>query len=60
MKPFWKLGGDNRLHCPCHAAAERKLGAAQARIDELMFEYCPNDMSPEQKKRWAKSQKPAS
>lgn len=30
--------------------------AKQARIDELMLEYCPNDMSLDQLANWATSQ----
>lgn len=29
----------------------------QARIDELMLEYCPDEMTAEQKARWAECQK---
>ena len=28
------------------------LAAKQAKIDELMLEYCPNEMTPEQIKNW--------
>jgi hypothetical protein len=27
---------------------EQEIAAQQARIDELMFEYCPDEMTPEQ------------
>ena len=31
----------------------------QAQIDMLMLEYCPEEMTPEQKETWAKHQVPA-
>lgn len=34
--------------------------ASQSRIDELMFEYCPDEMSLEQKAEWARHQIPVS
>lgn len=39
-------------------AAELMVGAKQAQIDELMLEYCPEEMSREQTEEWAKHQKP--
>lgn len=33
--------------------------ALQARIDALMLEYCPDEMTAEQLAEWAKNQKPA-
>jgi len=30
--------------------------ALQAKIDRLMFEYCPDEMTPEQIKKWEESQ----
>ena len=38
---------------------ERKLAEAEAKIDALMLEYCPREMSIEQIDRWIKNQKPA-
>jgi hypothetical protein len=35
------------------------LAAAQARIDELMLEYCPEEMTDEQLATYAKHQVPA-
>ena len=40
------------------AAAKKDVDSKQARIDELMLEYCPNEMSPEQIEEWAKHQVP--
>jgi regulator of replication initiation timing len=31
----------------------------ESRIDWLMLEYCPEEMTEEQKQRWADSQEPA-
>jgi len=30
----------------------------QAKIDALMLEYCPDEMTPEQKAEWARNQRP--
>lgn len=37
---------------------ERKLSAAQSKIDSLMLEYCPEEMTPEQVDEWGKHQVP--
>lgn len=37
-------------------AAERDASAKQARIDALMLEYCPDEMTPEQVADWAQHQ----
>ena len=34
-----------------------QLAAKQARIDELMLEYCPNEMTEEQLEEWSKHQR---
>lgn len=39
--------------------AEAELAAAQAKIDALMLEYCPNEMTDEQCDAWARRQKVA-
>jgi hypothetical protein len=36
-----------------------KVDALQAKIDELMLEYCPEEMTVEQKAEWANHQKSA-
>lgn len=43
----------------CEQVRERdkQLAAAQAHIDELMLEYCPEEMTPEQLDEWARNQK---
>lgn len=41
------------------AELKLELGVKQARIDELMLEYCPDEMSQEQMDNWAKHQVPA-
>ena len=38
------------------AEAKAKLEAAQAKIDALMLEYCPDEMSEEQRAEWARHQ----
>lgn len=38
--------------------AEKDAASKQARIDELMLEYCHDEMTPEQINEWAKHQKP--
>ena len=39
-----------------NAELTAQLEAAQAKIDSLMQEYCPDEMTPEQKKVWADNQ----
>lgn len=36
---------------------DAKVMALQARIDELMLEYCPDEMTPEQIENWKRHQK---
>lgn len=38
--------------------AKQQRDAKQAEIDRLMWEFCPNEMTPEQKAEWARHQKP--
>ena len=38
--------------------AGKDAASKQARIDELMLEYCPDEMTPEQIDEWAKHQEP--
>lgn len=38
-------------------ALRAEVEAKQARIDALMFEYCPDEMTPEQIEEWARHQK---
>ncbi len=37
----------------------QRIAELEARIDELMLEYCPDEMTEEQKQNWAKHQAPA-
>jgi hypothetical protein len=39
------------------ANLERSLRDALARIDALMLEYCPDEMTPEQVNEWGKHQR---
>lgn len=36
-----------------------KVGAKQAKIDALMLEYCPEEITPDQRAEWARHQRPA-
>lgn len=38
---------------------KQQLSEAQAKVDSLMLEYCPDDMSLAQVANWYKHQKPA-
>lgn len=38
--------------------AEAACDALQAKLDRLMLEYCPEEMTPEQLATWAKHQRP--
>jgi len=40
-------------------ALKKQLGAKQARIDELMIEHCPNEVTDEQWAEWCSHQHPA-
>ena len=42
-----------------HEEGARQIATLQARIDELMLEYCPEEMTPEQLDEWARHQIPA-
>lgn len=37
-----------------------EVDALQVKIDTLMFEYCPEEMTPEQVDEWGKAQRPVS
>ena len=60
---------DNELYIAFEHGAEsreseieslrQQLSAAQARIDELMLEYCPEEMTNEQIAEYEKHQRPA-
>jgi hypothetical protein len=39
---------------------EQQLAAKQAQIDELMLEYCPDEMTDEQRAEYARHQVPLS
>lgn len=40
-----------------HAHEQRIRGEMQAKIDALMLEYCPDEMTPEQVAEWGRHQK---
>ena len=39
--------------------ADKKINHLQYKIDELMLEHCPDDMTDEQLEIWAENQVPA-
>lgn len=39
--------------------AADEIERLQAKIDALMLEYCPDEMTPEQRTEWAKHQRPS-
>lgn len=41
-----------------NARLKEQLAAAQAKIDSLMLEYCPEEMTSEQMAEWAAHQEP--
>ena len=46
---YWRLVAEK---------AERELAEARAKIDALMLEYCPDEMTPGQVDEWARHQRP--
>ena len=40
--------------------AARKADAIQAQLDALMLEFCPDEMTDEQRANWVRHQRPAS
>lgn len=42
-----------------NTSRKAELAAAQAKIDRLMLEFCPEEMTEEQTDEWARSQQPA-
>lgn len=38
----------------------KQFAECKARIDALMLEYCPDEMTPEQIKEWGRNQRPVS
>lgn len=43
--------------CPARTAAPAETDRLQARIDALMLEYCPDEITPEQLANWEKHQR---
>ena len=37
--------------------AQREIDAIQAKLDRVMLEHCPDEMTEEQKKNWADAQR---
>lgn len=44
---------------PIESSKQKEIQRLQAKIDELMLEYCPDEMTPEQMAEWAKHQRVA-
>lgn len=40
------------------ASRDAEIAYLQSRIDELMLEYCPNEMTKDQLDNWAEHQRP--
>jgi hypothetical protein len=38
--------------------ARAHIRELEAKVDALMLEYCPDEMTPEQRQRWAAHQQP--
>lgn len=57
-----KAACEETLVISCKKLVEviRERNALQARVDELMLEYCPDEMTPEQRANWAAHQVPVS
>ena len=55
-----------RWYCAKHAVhgqlaeCRSRIAALQAKIDSLMLEYCPGEMTPEQIENWGRHQKAVS
>lgn len=45
-----------KQHSGCGEADQRTIASMQAKIDRLMLEYCPEDMTPEQIENWKRHQ----
>lgn len=54
---YRKLVGKNLEHI---AHLKRQNAGLQAKLDAVMLEYCPEEMTAAQTARWARHQKPAS
>lgn len=55
----WELGLIRRRHLAEIEHLQRDLADKQARIDALMLEFCPGEMSAEQRAEWSESQRAA-
>lgn len=52
----WSYSNDNYDWC-CLAHAKAAWDYQQAKIDALMLEYCPEEMTEDQLERWKKHQR---
>jgi hypothetical protein len=46
--------------CTCALFERQTIERLQAKIDALMLEYCPDEMTEEQMANWARHQQPVS
>ena len=61
FRAAFKSGGKIQLAAVTEVAKlKEKADALQAKIDMLMLEYCPEEMTEEQKREWARHQVPVS
>ena len=51
----YKMQRENSIYAR-HQRLQKENKSLQAKIDMLMLEYCPEEMTDEQRDRWAKSQ----
>lgn len=54
-----KYHADAENYCRKFGELEAQLAAKQAKIDSLMLEYCPDEITSEQTAEWANHQRPA-
>jgi hypothetical protein len=57
--PWQDVPATIRAHdlTPYESAQDAEIAALQAKIDALMLEYCPSEMTPEQMAEWERHQK---
>jgi hypothetical protein len=57
--PWQEVPAAIRAHdlTPYESAQDAEIAALQAKIDALMLEYCPSEMTPEQMAEWERHQK---
>lgn len=51
---------EREAHEQAIANEQSRAEGLQAKLDALMFEYCPDEMTPEQIEEWGRHQRPVS